>query len=133
MGLMADAHVEPTLCGVEKGGSMILPAYINVNAGGIPTLRSLSVTVTSTKVQFDFNNHRNIGRPYRGLLIVNLAQAIPSGTTTTLPVVFTTAGGNEQALVGLNEAPITVANITGTGVYLLWYESQTNTLQLINL
>mgnify|MGYP006982744893 FL=1 len=52
---------------------MILPAYINVNTGGIPTLRSLSVTVTSSKVQYDFNNHRNVGRPYRGLLIINLA------------------------------------------------------------
>lgn len=126
-------HVELIPFGVKKGGSMILPAYINVNAGGIPTLRSLSVTVTSANVQFDFNNHRNVGRPYRGLLIVNLAQAIPSGTTTTLPIVFTTSGSNEQALVGLNNTPITVAQITGTGVYLLWYESTTNTLQLINL
>lgn len=111
---------------------MILPTYINVNTNGIPTLRSLSVNVTSTNVQFDFNNHRNVGRPYRGLLIINLAQAIPSETTTTLPIVFTTSGSNEQALVGLNNEPITVASITGTGVYLLWYESQTNTLQLIN-
>ena len=73
---------------------MILPAYINVNINGIPTLRSLSVNVTSTNVQFDFNNHRNVGRPYRGLLIINLAQAIPSCTTTTLPIVFTTGGDN---------------------------------------
>ena len=112
---------------------MILPAYINVNTRGIPTLRSLSVTVTSSKVQFDFNNHRNVGRPYRGLLIINLAQAIPTGTTTTLPVVFTTSGGNEQPLVKINGDPATVEDITGTGVYLVWYESQTNTLQLINL
>lgn len=112
---------------------MILPTYINVNQNGIPTLKSLSVTVTATNVQFDFNNHRNVGRPFRGLLIVNLAQAIPSGTTTTLPVVFTTSGSNEQALVGLNNAPITAAQITGTGIYLLWYESTTNVLQLINV
>lgn len=110
---------------------MILPAYINVNINGIPTLKSLSVTVTSDKVLFDFNNHRNIGNPFRGLLIINLAQAIPSGTTTTLPIVFTSGGANEQALVGVNNTPVTVANIIGTGVYLVWYESQTNTLQLI--
>ena len=128
-----DAHVEITHYGVEKGGNMILPAYINVNSGGIPTLRSLSVNVTTSKVQYDFNNHRNVGRPYRGLLIINLAQAIPTGTTTTLPVVFTTAGNNEQALTKLNGAPATVEDITGTGIYLVWYESQTNTLQLINL
>ena len=51
--------------------SRILPPYINVNGGfGIPTLSSNSVTVTTTNVAFDFNNHRNIGRPFRGLLIV---------------------------------------------------------------
>ena len=117
-----DAHVEITHYGVEKGGNMILPAYINVNTGGIPTLRSLSVTVTSSKVQYDFNNHRNVGRPYRGLLVINLAQPIPTGTTTTLPVVFTTSGGNEQSLIKVNGAPATVEDISGTGIYLVWYD-----------
>lgn len=47
---------------------MLLPTYINVNRGGIPAISSLSVNVTTTEVQFDFNNHRNIGAPFRGLL-----------------------------------------------------------------
>lgn len=51
---------------------MLLPTYINVNRGGIPAISSLSVNVTTTEVQFDFNNHRNIGTPFRGLLIVRL-------------------------------------------------------------
>lgn len=110
---------------------MILPAYINVNQTGIPTLKSLSVTVSTTNVAFDFNNHRNVGRPFRGLLIINLAQAIPTGTTDTLPIVFTSGGGNPQPVVGKNGEAITVADIEGTGIYLMWYESQTNTLQLI--
>ncbi len=110
---------------------MILPAYINVNVGGIPAIRSLSVAVTSTEVKFDFNNHRNIGRPFRGLLVVNLAQQIPTGTTATLPIVFTSNGGNDQELVGYNNTPITVADISGTGIYIVWFESQTNTLQLV--
>ena len=38
---------------------MLLPTYINVNRGGIPAISSLSVNVTTTEVQFDFNNHRN--------------------------------------------------------------------------
>ena len=102
---------------------MILPAYISVYQTGIPTLRSLSVSVGTTDVRFDFNNHRNVGRPFRGLLIVNLAQVIPAGTTDTLPIVFTTGGGNVASLTTFNGDPITVADIPGTGIYLAWYES----------
>lgn len=110
---------------------MILPAYINVNRGGIPAVRSLSVNVTSTEVQFDFNNHRNVGTPFRGLIVVNLAQSIPTGTTTTLPIIFTSEGSNPMALTGYNGTAITVADIKGTGIYLVWHESQTGTLQLV--
>lgn len=109
---------------------MIVPAYITVN-GGMPTLSSNSVTVGTTEVSFDFTNHRNVGRPYRGLVIIRLAQAIPTGTTATLPIQFTSGGGNVQAVTTFNGDPVTVEDIPGTGVYLLWYESQTNTLQLL--
>ena len=110
---------------------MILPAYINVNQSGIPALRSLTVTVGTSDVRFDFNNHRNVGRPYRGLLVINLAQAIPAGTTDTLPIVFTSGGGSVANLTTLNGNPVTVADISGTGIYLAWYESSTDTLQLL--
>lgn len=109
---------------------MILPAYINVNRSGIPTLSSNSVIVTTSEVQFEFNNHRNIGNPYRGLLIIRLEQPIPTGTTATLPIVFTTSN-KQQNLIGYNNTNITVGDIKGTGIYLCWYESQSNTLQLL--
>ena len=110
---------------------MLLPAYINVNRGGIPALRSLSVTVGTTDVRFDFNNHRNVGSSFRGLLIINLAQVIPTGTTTTLPIVFTSDGGAVTNLTTFNGDPVTVADIPGTGIYICWYESQTDSLQLL--
>ena len=112
--------------------SLVLPSYINVNGNfGIPTLSSNSVSVTANNVSFDFNAHRNLGRPFRGLLIVRLAQAIPAGTTDTLPVVFTSDGSNAKAVTTFNGDPVTVADIPGTGVYILWYESQSDTLQLL--
>lgn len=111
---------------------MILPAYINVNVNGIPTLSSIAVNVGTTQVAFDFNNHRNVGAPFRGLLIVRLAQPIPTGTTDTLPIVFTSDGGNSQPLTKENGEAVTVADIPGTCVYILWFESQTNTLQVPN-
>ena len=110
---------------------MLLPAYINVNQSGIPAIRSLSVTVGTTDVRFDFNNHRNVGRPFRGLLVINLAQIIPAGTTDTLPIVFTSGGGSVANLTTFDGNPVTVADIAGTGVYLAWYESSTDSLQLL--
>ena len=68
---------------------------------------------------------------YQISLIVRLNQAIPTGTTTTLPIVFTSGGGNPQRLTGFNGADITVAQISGTGIYLCWFEHTTNTLQLL--
>lgn len=58
--------------------------------------------------------------------------ANPAGTTTTLPIVFTSGGGgNAQKLTGYNGADITVSQIPGTGIYLCWFEHSTNTLQLL--
>ena len=110
---------------------MIVPSYITVN-GGIPTLSSNSISVSATAVSFDFTNHRNVGRPYRGLLIVRINQAIPAGTTDTLPIQFTSGGANAKIVGGYNGDNVTVADFPGTGVYLLWYESQTDTLQLLS-
>lgn len=111
---------------------MLLPTFINVNRSGIPALKSLSVNVTATEVQFDFNNHQNVGSPFRGLIIINLAQALPTGTTGTLPIVFTSGSTNPQALTTYDSTPVTAADYKGQGIYLVWYESATSTLQLID-
>lgn len=111
--------------------STVLPRFLNVNVNGIPTLSSNSVTVTTTAVQFDFTNHPVSGGPYRGLIIFRLAQAIPAGTTTTLPVVLTSDGGNPKPVTGYDGAAVTVADLAGTGIYLAWYEAQTDTLQFL--
>lgn len=110
---------------------MLLPFNINVNVNGIPCLRSTAVSVTATEVRFDFNAHRNVGRPFVGLVIVQLAQAIPTGTTGTLPIVFTTEGGNPANLTTYDGADVTVDDIAGTGVYLVWVNTQSGEVQLI--
>jgi hypothetical protein len=95
-------------------------------------LRSVSVNVTTSDVQFVFRNYPRTGRPYFGGLYVDLAQAIPTGTTATLPIVFTSEGGNPTPVVGLDGEAITVASITGTGIYHLFYDQRNNRLQLLS-
>lgn len=110
---------------------MLLPFNINVNVNGLPCLRSTAVTVSTTEVRFDFNSHRNVGRPFVGVVVVQLAQAIPDGTTTTLPVVFTTEGGNPANLTTYDGANVTVADIAGTGIFLVWVDTQSGVVQLL--
>lgn len=110
---------------------MLLPFNINVNVNGIPALRSTAVSVSTTEVRFDFNSHRNVGRPFVGIIAVQLAQAIPTGTTTTLPVVFTTDGGNAANLTTFDGENVTVADVAGTGVYLVWVDTQSGNVQLL--
>ena len=110
---------------------MLLPAYINVNQAGIPALSSTAVTVTANDVRFDFRNHRNVGRPFAGIVAVRLNQAIPDGAATTLPIVFTTEGGNAANLTATGGGNVTVADFGGTGIYLVWVESQSGVVQLL--
>ena len=110
---------------------MLLPFNINVNVNGIPCLKSTAVSVSTTDVRFDFNSHQNVGRHFVGLVVVQLAQAIPAGTTATLPVLFTTEGGNAANLTTYNGESVTVADVAGTGIYLVWVDSQSGVVQLL--
>lgn len=94
-------------------------------------LRSVAVEVTATEVQFSFRSAPNFGWPYFGGLYAYLAQAIPTGTTPTLPIVFTSDGGNPTPVVGIDDVPITVADIPGTGVYHFFYDQRGDRLQLL--
>lgn len=99
--------------------STILPPFLNTNVNGIPAISSNSVTVGTAAVSYDFFNHRNVGAPFRGVLIVRLNQAIPAGTTDTLEINFTTNSGNAKTLTKFDGEPVTVADIAGTGIYLV--------------
>lgn len=101
-----------------------------VNQRGIPVLKTTGVTVGTTGVVFSFPNHAFANSWYRGLVLVELAQAIPAGTTGTLPVLFET-NGQTKNLTAYSGADVTVSDITGTGVYQLFYDKQTDTLQLM--
>lgn len=94
-------------------------------------MQSINVVVTADNVQFVFRNRRTLGRPYFGGVYAYLAQVIPTGTTATLPIIFTSEGGNPTPVVGIDDIPITVADITGTGVYHLFYDQRADRLQLI--
>ena len=101
--------------------------YININ--GIPTIKTQTVVVSDTGVTFKFAPDFD-GRPFRGLILVYISEAIPDGTTTTLPVQFSMAGTTSNVTVA-GGANVTVADLPGTGIYLVYFDRWADTLQLI--
>ncbi len=100
--------------------------------GRTPAIASTGVSVTADNVQFEFRQLPNANAPFMGPIFVVLSQSIPTGTTTTLPIVFTSRGGNTIPLVTYNNVAVTVATFPGTGAYWIAYNSATKTLQLMN-
>lgn len=101
--------------------------YTNIN--GIPTIKTRAVVVSDTGVTFKFAPDFD-GRPFRGLILVYISEAIPEGTTTTLPIQFSMAGTTSNVTVA-GGATVTVADLPGVGIYLVYFDRWADTLQLI--
>ena len=104
--------------------------YVNVttNVNGIPYLRTNGVTVSTESVDFSLGFRRI---PAVGYITVNIADVIPTGTTTTLPIRLT-LNGNTRNLTSFGGENVTVADITGTGVVTIFYDWYNGTLQLVS-
>ena len=97
--------------------------------GYIPYLGVTNVTVTATGVDLAMGD-RDIYPA--GLFIVRIGSTtIPTGTTGTLPVMLT-LNGKSRPLTGFNGAPVTAADLTGTGVLLVFNDKDNNILQLLS-
>ena len=101
--------------------------YANIN--GVPCIKTQAVTVSTTSVVFKFAPDFD-GRPFRGLILVYISEAIPEGTTTTLPIQFSMAGNTSNLTVAGGDN-VTVADLPGTGIYLVYFDRWADTLQLI--
>ena len=96
-----------------------------------PAIISTGVSVTTENVQVEFAALPGAERRFRGPIYVEVAQAIPAGTTGTLPIVFTSRGGNTIPLVTYNAVPVTVTTFPGSGAYWVANNSATRTLQIM--
>ena len=105
----------------------ILNPFTTANKQDIPRIETSGVAVSTTAVTYSLRN-ANFGRPWHSLVAIKVSQAVPTGTTGTLPVQI-----NNQPLTGLGGNAITASDITGVGVLLCWWESSENTLQVLNI
>ena len=100
------------------------------NQGGIPYLRTTNTTVGTTAVDLALGSNR---RPLPdGYFTVRISDAIPAGTTTTLPITLT-RNGQTKSLTLFDGTPVTVAElIGGTGVFEVFFDEDAGILQLMS-
>jgi hypothetical protein len=103
---------------------------VTTNAGGVPYLTSTNVTVSDTTVDITLGWSRRLSPV--GYFTVRLADAIPTGTTATLPITLS-LNGVTRALTLFDGTPVTVAElIGGTGAFLVFNDRFNNILQLMS-
>ena len=109
----------------------LLFGFPTLGRNNFNTLPSTNVTVGTENVTIEIPNHAFFRRNYVGSFFLNLRTAIPAGTTATLPILIGT-NGDTRPLMETEGTPVTVANITGAGIYEIHYNKFTNELYLVN-
>ena len=99
--------------------------------GGIPYISTTNTTVGTEAVDFALGFIRRPLPPV-GYFTVRITNAIPTGTTGTLPITLT-LNGSTRSLTNMDGTAVTAADITGTGVLLVFNDRFNGVLQLMNV
>ena len=98
---------------------------------GIPMIESANITVNTDNVVIGIPRRAFRSLPNNGLILFRLNTALPEDAGT-LPILF---ASNEftQSLTLVSGESATAEQLTGTGVYLIYYDKSCNLLQLMTV
>ena len=108
---------------------MFNPFLFMSNRTGIPRIATTAVTVGADAVTFTVPSNNSFYNNYNGLILFKMDQPIPAGTTDTLPISLTSNAGT-KSVTALGGGDWTVADFL-TGIHLMYFESNTGTLQVL--
>ena len=113
----------PNLIGGNRGVDPNVLALMNGNGGfggqnGIWGVIYLAIVASI----FGWNN---------GGFFLDMREAIPTGTTATLPILIG-VNGDTRPLMEYAGKPATVENFAGAGIYEIHYNRYTNQLYIVN-
>ena len=102
---------------------------VTTNINGVPYLSTTNVTVTDTAVDFALGFRRI--QPV-GYFTVRIQDAIPDGTTGTLPITLT-LNGTARPLTFFDGTPVTAADLPGTGIITVFNVRFNGILQITSV
>ena len=103
--------------------------YNFVNRMGIPLLESGNVTTDATNVTITLADRSFRWLNQKGVFLFRLNQEIPAAGAA-LPVVFS-VNDFTQPLSNVGGTAITGSQLTRTGVYFVYYDKDSNLMQLL--
>lgn len=102
---------------------------VTTNVSGFPYLSTNGVSVNSESVDFALGFRRI---PKIGAVAIRITNAIPDGTSSSLPVQFT-LNGNTRTLTFFGGEAVTAADIEGAGVLVVWFDWFSGIFQLVSV
>lgn len=102
---------------------------VTTNVNGIPYLSTNGVSVSTESVDFTLGFRRI---PKIGKVVIRITNAIPDGTTGTLPVQFT-LNGSTRPLTFFGGEAVTAADLEGAGVIEAWFDWFNGIFQLTSV
>lgn len=101
------------------------------NRRGIPMIDSSSVTVNTDNVIITLPNRVFRWLNDKGIVLFRLNQEIPAASNT-LPILFS-SNDFTQPVTLVGGDPATGTQMTGTGIYLIYYDKDANLMQLLTI
>ena len=105
--------------------------YPTLGRNNFNTIPSAKVTVGTENVTIELPDHALYRRNYVGGFFLDLREAIPTGTTATLPILIG-VNSDTRPLMEYAGKPATVENFAGAGIYEIHYNRYTNQLYIVN-
>ena len=104
------------------------------NRNGFPCIETTGNTLTTTASTYSFNSHPFVMNHFYGGLFIKVTNT-PTAPETAVPVQFTTTGvtGSTVAVLDAQGVALTTSTFPGDGIYLGFYDRDTDKLQLLNV
>ena len=135
MAMVMDMATAEVVFGVNKEEVAMFPfsfyPFTYSNRFGIPLIESRSITSDGTNAIITIANNTFARLANRGILLLRVTCPIPEDAAA-LPIVIS-SNGETRPLVLAGGATATGAQITGVGVYQIFYDKAANTLQLMTV
>lgn len=133
--MVMDMATAEVAFGVNKEEVAMFPfsfyPFTYSNRFGIPLIESRSITSDGTNAIITIANNSFARLANRGILLLRVTAALPAGADA-LPIVIS-SNGETRPLILAGGANATGTQITGVGVYQIFYDKAANTLQLMTV